>query len=163
MSKLTLEHIAPYLPYGLKVHTGFDIRTMVDEITSVNQVNNSLLIQFVTSKQCKPILRKMDLAKTITIDEKEVTPILELANICSGSYDWTLFCGKAVRGRDVISKEIFNYENGDFYFYDKIEQYHVNNQLALFKWLYANKFDVEGLIDSGLAVDVETLETNPYE
>jgi hypothetical protein len=39
----------------------------------------------------------------------------------------------------------------------------VPNQVALFDYLQELKIDYRNLIDSGLAIDAGTLETNPYK
>jgi len=41
--------------------------------------------------------------------------------------------------------------------------YKAINQYQLFDYLHELKIDYRGLIDAGLAIDVNTLEVNPYK
>jgi len=134
-------------------------------------------------ENCKPILRPMDLTKPITIDGKEVIPLQELAlivhgfgrrewknrlksmsikNIKHSNIEQSLSYNDVGAGRKKFAYNfgwkgfLLSADNGVSY------PLHINDQLALFKWLYANKFDVDGLIEKGLAIDVNTLEINPY-
>jgi len=41
-------------------------------------------------------------------------------------------------------------------------QFHEELPMCYYEILLKNHFDVDGLIDQGLAIDVNTLDTNPY-
>jgi len=183
MEKLTLEHIAPYLPYGLMV-----IRISKCERTYINpgpykligadNLNAGYLHGASFSiENSKPILRSMDLTKPITIEGKEVIPIVELAKIMWGDKieignfrktDNYQVCEINPNTMHVLRHLIFD-SDGFHHSAPRHREPVLNqirtcpNQRELWKWLYANKFDVDGLIDAGLAIDVNTLETNPYE
>lgn len=189
MEKLTLENIAPYLPYGLKfqsksnypiIGTPEAIEIMKDDDTdeiitvdiTISDLSKKESERNLSLKNLTPIIRPMDLTKSITIDGKEVIPIVELAKIAG----FICIYGRieANKGQRLVYHNggiafCFNPTDGAFS-YERITSaannfdigHVVFNQLTLFKWLYANKFDVDGLIEKGLAIDVNTLETNPY-
>jgi hypothetical protein len=57
---------------------------------------------------------------------------------------------------------IIRYENSKDYQNEPYEG-DVKNQYKLFDFLYELKIDYRGLIESGLAIDCNTLENNPYK
>lgn len=196
MEKLTLEHIAPYLPYGLKgilttnreddfseydfdfekfkkgviwnyigyAEGNFNIPMGEGEIDGFIYGHENTYVNFQYG--IKPILRPMDLTKPITIDGKEIIPIVELAKIAFEGIEFENW----LQGDRAISKEIEKSKRIRFWYLKKDQSFqttlcgkqHVTNQIVLFQWLFKHKFDVFGLIEKGLAIDVNTLETNPY-
>jgi len=186
MEKLTLEHIAPYLPYGLKALKMAAEKPYLVNITGGTKEDNSKEYLFYSEPKnkevgnyetiyFKPILRPTDLTKPITIEGKEVIPIVELAKISFGkigTYELNSNTNELITKINSLMDlkyKALSYRQGSFThsnYNSKLEITHyfsAKNQLGLFKWLYANKFDLEGLIDAGLVIDVNTLETNPYE
>jgi len=189
---ITLENIAPYMPYGLKFKSEMDkpfdehginpihtcngiIELFGDFCLNAKELNDAYAVQ-----SCKPILRPMDLTKPITIDGKEVIPIVELAKIgwdeklsaykihperASLITNWKSLIYPDAR---YISFNCKTWENNNFYLgvldseINEIHYLSPRNQNKLFKWLYTNFFDVDGLIEKGLAIDVSTLEINLY-
>jgi len=158
---LQLEHIQGYLAHGLKVISG-NGKSLIRDVVFEHQKNLTTITvnNLVSGIGHKPILRKLDLTKIITVNGVEIIPLLELAEIHDPNSEWNL--------NDMypfvysMSYE-FQFIEGNFYMNDNSDESRgINNQLQLFKWLYANKFDVEGLVDAGLAIDAHTLETNPY-
>jgi len=128
MEKLELKHLAPYLPYGLKCQW-------------LREDDNKLIVSDLTisdyhflirSKRAKPILRPLsDLTK------EEFKNI----NYCDDEYE-------------------VKYEEGFVFIVDKCE---VNyNELTrindIIEWFYENHFDVFGLIEKDLAIDINTLK-----
>lgn len=133
----------------------------------------------------KPILYPMDLTKPIQVEGKEIVPIVELYNISQGIYyspkyhhidimatDWVCIDKK---GHWLYNFKIFKPENDirlntgyGFELFttdlrnENKKSFPVNNQNLIFQWLFKHKFDVFGLIEKGLAIDVNTLETDPY-
>lgn len=102
-SELKLEHLAPYLPYGLKV-----------------SVNEGKL-------QYRPILRPLsDLTKEIDHNGERFVPQSKMSHL---DLEWL------ITSKNLIMKT--NYED----------------VLKLLEW----NFDVFGLIDQGLAIDINTL------
>lgn len=167
--QLTLEHIAHYLPYGLKVNSPDN---QVYELTAWPYAGRNLTyIQEFFENEDEPILRPMDLTKAIQVEGTEVIPIVELAKIAFPDEDWrkpngVFYYPKARNSYPKIPID-FTYNNGfsavkDHCHYDA-QNIYIPNQLALFQWLFKHKFDVFNLIERGLAIDVNTLETNPYE
>lgn len=180
MKKLTLENASNYLPYKLKVlHTEFEMEGSYTQVVTLSTAGEECLTftdhrwgasdyhyEVESNPEIKFILRPTDLTKPIRLDGKEVIPIVELAKkfhipseaaishydniIDAGSYGIQVSC--------YLDKDRHSYYS---VFADKDLVHH--NESRVVKWLYANKFDVDGLIDAGLAIDVNTLETNPYE
>lgn len=172
METLTLENICPYLPYGLKIDTSY----YDDEYSVVVGFNDYNLItwdgqwastygkkieQEYSIEHVKPILRPMNLTKSIVVDGKEIIPIVELAEICCKTNDWALWNGKAQRG-GYMNSEMFSYQSNNFYRWDSDGPNHVENQIVLFQKLAEWKIDFMGLIEKGLAIDAYTLDVNPY-
>lgn len=180
---ITLENICSYLPYGLNVTYGKDVRVIVPTKEDFYNVNKSMTLQrFIYSQgEHKPILRPMDLTKPITIDDKEIIPIEELAKMAlsqkyrhglehvinNGNMKYFEF-GSVITFKEDNSCFSFGFDHnmqaerlGFSLIRDNTIHYFLN-QLSLFQWLFKNKFDVFNLITAGLAIDVNTLETNPY-
>jgi hypothetical protein len=162
METLKLENIASYLPYGLKLWS--DIKNAPVDVIGFEK--DSLIIcydifdkYYIAFGALKPILSPMDLTKPIILEDKEVIPIVELAKISIPHFTWSI----NDKGEATYIDSSFYYLGNDFCVYWQGEAHIAKNQLALFKWLYANKFDIDGLIEKGLAIDVNTLERNPYE
>ena len=111
--KLELKHLAPNLPYVLKIKTGNQIRTLSIETltTSENKINNVLM-----GVGHKPILRPLS-----DLNKREYSEVLE---------NWEYIIDKE------LTSEIMWYE-----------------WECLFEW----HFDVFGLIEKGLAIDINTL------
>lgn len=177
MEQLTLEHIAPYLPYGL--YGLAEDRTRLDKLLGVYgtgghsltmccRVNNHNTVDYrIEIEDLKPLLRPMDLTTAIIVDGKEVIPIVELAKISFPNVKWYLANDFSCRGL-AEDRERFAYRRDLKAFVaayrgliEKVEI--VPNQIALFQWLAKNKFDYMGLIPLGLAIDVNTLNENPYK
>lgn len=181
MEKPTLEQIAPYLPYGLKGILTTDKREdFACEDWAENETDftkgavwdlcgyapgdlniyigegvfdgflwrkGSTYVNF--KRGIKPILRPMDLTNPIILQGKEVVPICEL---CKNNY------GSDYDGRDYDENELCDMERHLIALCGAIDTMYLNDAL----WLFKHKFDVLGLIEKGLAIDVNTLETNPY-
>lgn len=135
--KLTIENIAPYLPYGLKaMKLAADIPYMVEITGAVKdrEIQEYLFYSQKLSKEVgnyeiklfKPILRKLDLTKKIKIDGVEVVPLIELYKLSNETnYNKKLDCefieswgaGKILkvfkdRAKDIYTE--FIYCNGSF-------------------------------------------------
>lgn len=148
MKKLTLEHLAPYLPYDIEL--AFVLR---DEIRYVGKITSLLDIQEYDDIKIKigyndaehiwmfkPILHPLsDLTKEIEHNGEKFVPV----DIFFPYSDYDKIFDRKV---DITSLELA----GSINF--KYSPYFILNNL--FKW----HFDVFGLIDAGLAVDENTLE-----
>jgi hypothetical protein len=127
-----------------------------------------------------PILRPLsDLYKTITHNREEIIPIVELAKIAEPNYVWKI--NKKMAIREIIhekwtDKVYFGYTGLHRYFkstkrdgryfysmYQDDNMEYIPDQIPLFDYLHELKIDYRGLIESGLAIDANTLETNPYK
>lgn len=152
MEKLELKHLAPYLPYGLKIAhfdnqfiNGFNIHTLIGLTENLRYKEEDLLtIKRITfwfekgfglnniAHNIKPIIRPLsDLTKEIEHDGEKFVPVEKLRWVTdtSKTYNW-----------NVIDQSAVKYLN-----YEVVQK--------LLEW----HFDVEGLIEKGLAVDVNTL------
>ena len=121
--KLELKHLAPYLPYGLKIQNGkeFDIITGIN-LENVESTFRGGLLNIVKIKDVYPILMPLsDLTK-------EIEP---------------------------LRKNYFTYTSEGFMFKGKNECY---TRLSDLEFLFKNHFDVFGLIEKGLAIDINTIK-----
>jgi len=143
--KLELKHLAAYLPYELKVlalkqrYPNFGgIRTDEKEFTMEGLRTNYLSVVGFAGMYLyydfKPILRPFsDLTKDIEIKGKKFIPLIELG-----------FTGCKVKSNYI--------ENTNGYKF-KITGSSYKNVQKLIEW----HFDVFGLIDAGLAIDINTI------
>lgn len=123
-NKLDLKHLAPYLPYGLKVkwHPE-DIKPHIYEMISLSdgQIN-----QILSFNCCSPILKPMS-----DLHANETIKSIASEQTYSNNDDYLI-------QRDYNSKSYKSY------------------QFTI--WLIENHFDVFGLIEKGLAIDINTIE-----
>jgi hypothetical protein len=136
--KLELKHLAPYLPYELKILNGkeYDIVNGIDNKTVISLFRGHLK-NFTTIENVKPILRPLsDLTKEIEFDNEKFTP--------SKDKYW---------GMNSFQYHINKFENWESpsAYLNSCAPYGL--LLVLIKW----NFDVFGLIDAGLAIDINTL------
>ena len=143
MKKLTIAHLAPYLPYGIKGYflSIFDIVTGFDndfKIISSLDVGNCLITDF------KPLLRPLsDLTKEIEHNGEKFVPFGFIFELC-----------EEYASRHPNRKILDNAANG----------WAICNRLkpeslsyTSFKMLLEWHFDVFGLIENGLAIDINTI------
>lgn len=127
--KLELKHIAPYLPYGLKV-----LRPDKKTILEIKGVNGNLIIferignlsQYGDLSNSKPILRPLsDLTKEIDVDGERFVPIEKIKH-------WS------------------------FEGYTKLIHGKIDNSITAFHWnkLCEWHFDVFGLVEKDLAINI---------
>ena len=187
MKTLTLEHLAPYLPYGLKFidskGTIFEMDGLFKDL-AIHFKETNRLDYFHFCPQIKPILRPLsDLAKEIEHNGEKFVPIVELAKIHGVEFDIkqiknefnTIVCYSEITlhptdntpfARDFFELDLedccfdFGFEIFGIDATDIIETsfFPVRNQLKLFNKLFELHFDVFGLIEQGLAIDINTLE-----
>lgn len=126
--KLTIEHLAPYLPYGLRFTDGILIAELV-ELSSTEAIchDNSIGISRIplTSVRCKPILRP-------------------LSDLTKEEYKIQLKTMRYKTDKDSICNIISDIEC-------KVSEY------GLILWLLENHFDINNLIKKGLAIDINTI------
>ena len=150
--KLELKHLAPYLPYNLKIQMyGRDI----EELEIVNfksgyvrltdDLHKTTIIQ--TNEKyydnMKPILRPLtDFKKLINIDDKDFVPISKLE-----SYD---------EGLNIKDSKLWLSVEYESYLIDPSD--YADLPYWIFKELISWHFDVFGLIEKGLAIDINALK-----
>ena len=136
--KLTIEHLAPYLPYGLRVRYIDENNTAI--LIGITYIGNIIhgqldfngVLGLYEFNDFEPILHPLsDLTKEIEHNGEKFVPIEVLDGYSSG---W--FGGDLVRkGRDIYETPYASAQK-------------------LFEW----HFDVFGLIEEGLAIDINTLK-----
>jgi hypothetical protein len=121
MDNLSQAHLAPYLPYGLKILNGWgDIKTL--NYTHLDDENNGFI------QHVKPLLRPLsDLTKEIEQKGEKFVPILQ--------YHYLRF------------DEISTFKGG--------ENHLIFMQVREYQILLELHFDVFGLIEKGLAIDIK--------
>ncbi|MBK5721402.1 hypothetical protein JGH11_11005 [Dysgonomonas sp. Marseille-P4677] len=164
IKKLGLKHIAPYLPYGLKIDYCGQIRNLIgSEILfySKNHIEDTLLYlhagfrQHVRLIDIKPLLRPMsDLYK----ERNGKVDIVELAKIAG--INGTIYPFEHSLGFGYKYGDTFRWDEDGFIFefHDLDDSFPVSNQIGLFEYLFANHYDVYGLIDQGLAIDINNIK-----
>lgn len=166
MKKLEMKDIAAYLPYNLKC------LGLYGDLWSVGQLRYALGkfegdVGLVDEDEedlwsdehvhgLKPLIRSMDdLSKPL---EDGTIPILELARIAEVEGLIKVNNGCAVFGYEF--KDRFYWNGTDFVVdYWNLENYKaICNQLDLFDYLNKHNFDYRGLIDKGLAININEME-----
>jgi len=129
MEKLELKHLAPYLPYGLKVGKHFENEFFSEEM------DVSTMMSLFNDTRKKPILRPL-IDLTVCGNSENIFKDLSDKAYLKGMSDenWDDFCSQ------------IRMEKG----YDLIPHW-------IYQDLIKNHFDVFGLIEKGLAIDINTL------
>lgn len=155
--KLELKHLAPYLPYGLTwtlqeinefTMTGITKETLYTKEGTV--LNWSFNINSESPQALFPLLRPLsDLAKEIEIDGVPIIPFDEIY-IGAERYNvntlrYSMYVEYWMMGERFVD-HIYKIKNFDNCPYRIIEK--------LFEW----HFDIYGLIEKGLAIDINTLK-----
>jgi hypothetical protein len=175
MEKLELKHLVGYLPYGLRGITAFLPNTIFiidgivkDRIKGFTESGNNVplgcgLVEF------KPILRPLsDLTKEIEVNGEKFVPIGVLLNIALKNvkkekelepwYDSNSVCFSAVvKTKKGCLNISFDHTDNSFVMINEGRTICVPNQLELFEKLYEWHFDIHGLIENGLAIDINTI------
>ena len=146
--QLELKHLAPYLPYGLKIKENSGLKRVLtlkwlryredDGRPIVGVGINSMEINMY-HEEFKPILRPLsDLTKEIEYNgEGELTYF----DVLEGGAVYISWCESKESGKPISINQI----NG----------WPWRQMVKLFEW----HFDVFGLIEKGLAIDINTLDT----
>lgn len=128
--KLQLKHLAGYLPYGLELWHNQWKEILIMDCAGSNC--DTLSIEDV-NEYAKPILRPLsDLTKEIEVNGEKFIPkdVLDETHISNWSY------GKITE----VDAEML--QNAPFWFTQKFLEWH---------------FDIYGLIEKGLAIDINTM------
>lgn len=170
MNKLELKHIAPYLPYGLRWR--FEGEDITHEVVGLDIINTGvkLISPYYNYGSCeinngRPLLRLMsDLYKEINGE----AGIVELAKMCEYPYStakWEIEENKCVAETDTFIYEFWIADYIPF-----VTEYAKNifgkvlnetttqafSPMMLLEYLFANHYDVFGLIEQGLAIKKES-------
>lgn len=146
---IDLKHIAPYIPYGVEglftLSSVANIPKHKDEerIKLMTEDNIAFFRSF-----CKLILRPLsDLDKDITHNGKTFNPVKELVELTKSSNALIAFYGLNTVGLADYLEDVANYGN--------INPKYLSYPLAqkLMEW----HFDIHGLIERGLAIDINEL------
>ena len=141
--KLELKHLAPYLPYGLKFYVEHLDGTQLPSWTITIDSNIRQVIEF----QNRPILRPLsNLTKEVEIDNVKFVPYYwfeKLNYSCSLGFGTIKFEHKR--------QHIFYLNPSD---YESINELPYEIVVKLIEW----NFDIFGLIEKGLAIDINSLE-----
>ena len=151
--KLEIKHLAPYLPYGLRIEhpTMMSGNRKISEMRNLGQTSIEISHRiYVQISSCKPLLRPLsDLTKEIEINGKKFVPIVELAKLAYPDLVWEFDRTRAISEWNNERAYFFFNKNSFFacFFNNSIP-----NQLDLFQKLFEWNFDVFGLINQGLAI-----------
>lgn len=162
MEKLELKHLAPYLPYGLKVDLSplehfnlddeSDVIVYIDEWMYGFSKNKKVGFsdnhyRYVDFNICKPILRPLsDLEKEIDHNGERFVPIKWFESNINKSINIYLPINKDMDLEIDIETEDYSQTIDLFDGYISVQK--------LLEW----HFDVFGLIDKGLAIDINTIK-----
>ena len=138
--KLELKHLAPYLPYGLKVFVEDGINA-VEEVLGMWQHSCITEVEDTDFELLKPILRPLsDLTKEIEHNGEKFVPIQKIS---------------------FVDGEFYLDEVDDIiYFNDTcgLDAYEVTRCYSLIEKLFEWHFDVFDLLSKNLAIDKNTLD-----
>jgi hypothetical protein len=154
--KLELKHLSGYLPYGLKVRYIERNETHILDFSNLNSICSYQI-------HLKPILRPLsDLIKEIEVNGEKFVPINEIAKIhidwnkddsnLKVRYSHQRQCNIEIEWNHTSSKELFFSDD----LFIMTERVHLNRFWVIQKLLEWH-FDIYGLIENGLAVDINTL------
>lgn len=163
MRTLELKDIAGYLPYGLKVYDIEEKDIGIIDILKLEHATTELKFA-LNNKYVKPLLKPMsDLTKPILEGGK--IPIVELAKICTGivQMDYTITDVLEITLTLPDRYLIFSCCNGFLLQSKGLKELRktkmfISNQYQLFDFLHQYHFDCRGLIEAGLAIDINTVK-----
>jgi hypothetical protein len=166
-AKLTIEHLAKHLPYGVKCIDGWN--------GVINTVKNGETMDYVlssykTEKPHKPILFPLSsLTEEITIKGETFFLALELIKkqLQRNQYNHSITEVTDIQFIDKVDySEGLEWSEEEPCLWWKMSGYGYGIELgkcALYwvkEWLISNHFDIDGLIDQNLAIDANI--NNPY-
>lgn len=172
MEKLELEHLAGYLPCRLNIEFERCIYPRRKEKEVLNPKHLELSFYGIKNNfKIKPILHPLsDLIKVIEVNGEKIVPMLELAKIAfPKNRPFDDFHIK----NNYVKLDKRNHQGYSFHFDKKEVSFdcrfdynektwrtncYVPNQLKLIEKLYEWHFDIHGLIEKGLAIDINTLK-----
>lgn len=165
--KLELKYLAGYLPYKLKIKTERGIETMstlTENCVNIDYEDIYWFGQKHEPDEFKPLLRPLsDLTKEIEVNGEKFIPMIELAKLALS----VKFLIKPIVDSQFL-KVTFEGHNEDYSLLinkgldfclsnvslGRQHNVRISNQLQLFQKLYEWHFDIHGLIEKGLAIDM---------
>ena len=173
--KLILSDIARYLPYGLHVcareyYDAYPTYGTVNKVEIYYDEENTCIGErgkfCILLDSITPVLRPLsDLYRTIRHNGEEIVPIVELAKMAYPHIDCWRYDGYKKATSSICC---------EFFYMDESNRFGASipstngiesppNQYRLFDYMNSIFIDYHGLIDVGRAIDVNTLESNPYK
>jgi hypothetical protein len=140
MEKLTIEHLAPYLPYGLKFGS-ISKSNIILQHGTISIDTNRLFghVSMIDGDKYKPILHPLsDLTKEIEVNGERFVPRGMLGNLLASKL--LLIEWESCLHRFDLNK---NFDRLPYIFTQKLFEWH---------------FDVFGFIEKSLAIDINTLQ-----
>ena len=145
--KLELKHLAPYLPYDLKCDIFFAQQSMGTCVWRIRTLDCFYLDKLKNNLEfIQPILRPLsDFNKVIEVNGEKFVPIewFEISDVENNSVDYGKGNVKIIGLLKDISK--YNFIDLSYINYGIVEKF--------IEW----HFDIFGLIEQGLAIDINTL------
>jgi len=136
--KLELKHLAGYLPYGLKIQTSSKKYKETYTLLYLDLFGFGFKEGELFFKRCKPILHPLsDLTKEIEVNGIKFIP----TNVINTDFFWDYVRNNM---RDLV-------KDGSYILVGYLPALVVDK---LLEW----HFDIYGLIDKGLAIDINTLK-----
>ena len=142
--KLELKHLAPYSPYKLNYFVDFEdsdvaVYEMIGMFTDSGEIYLDGYETNLDSKNCKPILRPLsDLSKEIEVNGEKFKPSFVLSRDYKNAQEFI---------------HLIITEKEEDYYKDILS----HMPLCIAQKLFEYHFDVFGLIEKGLAIDINTL------
>ena len=169
--KLELRHLKPYLDHRLKIQNDYGVKEMTDSglgVKGKTSISEALRIG-------TPILRPLsDLTKEIKIDGEKFIPIIRMYNTSRKlsqdteiDFEWVeAWSGNLILRHKSSANYYTDFIYSEYSFYSSAVDVKnkkgwnnkIENQYFLFEMLFEYKFDVFGLIENNLAIDINTLQ-----
>ena len=169
METLTIKELAPYLPYELKLYGASDIWVIhsisVEEICIANGLHTQTLSFNDCLSDYLPLLRPLsDLTKPITHNGETFVPMEKLCNDfcyrtpCNPEFGKSKILMHADNGGGLKWWFVYHRNKMTFELSDDNRDMsnHTIPQYEMFQKLFEWHFDVFGLIERNLAIDINT-------
>jgi len=175
MKTLTIEHLAAYLPYGLRFQSG---HYLIGLYGGGSDITRPLLLSETVSGPIdweanmdmdKPLLRQLSqLTETIEHNGERVVPIIEVAKMFGIDIekfdpddDGVTYYGWTHQLMDDYDGYVFSYyKDGAFGIWnDEVSgsPLHIECSMSVIQKLHSWHFDTFGLIEAGLAIPIPSI------
>jgi hypothetical protein len=171
MKKLELKHLSAYLPYGLKGMSKNETVFLLSTYPTMGGGIENRTIETFLNDGYKPILRPLsDLTKEIEHNGEKFVPIFEIGKLLGFDYltpieidENEIQYGWDSIGMDDSQGYVFGYSNqlktfGVWYDEQEGNPIYLSGGYDEIQKLLEWHFDIFGLIEAGLAIDINTLE-----